>query len=153
MGEIHPVGDQQGLLVALVRNADGPEERVAGGRQPARIDELFRNLVEVAARAFDGGPARLPASEEQVVVGRPDDLVEVFEDEEKLRQLVQRFVVVPELRPVPVPGEYPVAEAVDSRDSQLGKVALVSHFSSRRGQPVAHLEGGLLGERAKRDLP
>ena len=82
MGEVHPVGVQQGLLVALIRGADGRDERVAGGHQSARVDQLFRDLVEVATRTFDGGPARLPAIEEQLVVGRSDDLVEVFEDEE-----------------------------------------------------------------------
>ena len=82
MGEVHPVGGPQGLLVAPVRGADGRDERVAGGDERARIDKLFRDLVEVAAHAFDGGPARLPASEEQVVVGRADDLVEAFEYEQ-----------------------------------------------------------------------
>ena len=81
MSEVHPVGVQQGLLVALIPSADGRDERVAGGHQSARIDQLFRDLVEVATRTFDGGPARLPAIDEQLVVGRSDDLVEVFEDE------------------------------------------------------------------------
>ena len=52
-----------------------------------------------------------------------------------------------------VPGEHPVAEAVDGRGRQLGEVALVSHLAGRRGQPVAHLEGGLLREGAEHDLP
>ena len=54
---------------------------------------------------------------------------------------------------MPVPGEHLVAESVNGRDRQLGKVAFVSHFAGCRGQTVAHLERRLLGERAKHDLP
>ena len=54
---------------------------------------------------------------------------------------------------MPVPGEHAVAESVNGRDCQLGKVAAVSHFTGCRGQAVAHLERRLLGERAKHDLP
>ena len=152
VGEVHPVGVQHGLFVAFAGSADGFEERIAGGRQPAGIDELFRDLVEVAARALDGGPARLPAVEKQAVLGRADDLVEVIEDEEELGQLVQRLVAVSERRPVPMPGEHPVAEAVDGGDRQLGEVAGMTDLAGRRGQPVAHLEGGLPGEGAEHDV-
>ena len=152
VGEVHPVGVQHGLFVAFASGADSFEERIAGGRQPAGIDELFRDLVEVAARALDGGPARLPAVEKQAVFGRADDLVEVIEDEEELGQIVQRFVAVSERCPVPMPGEHPVAEAVDGRDRQLGEVAGMTDLAGRRGQPVAHLEGGLPGEGAEHDV-
>ena len=118
----------------------------------ARIDQLFRDLIEVAACSFNGCPARFPAREKQVVVGRADDLVEVFVDEEKLRQFVQRFVVVPKFCPMTVLGQYLVAEAVDGRDRQFGKVAGVLHFAGRRSQSVTHLEGGLLGEGAKHNF-
>ena len=79
--------------------------------------------------------------------------VEVFVDEEKLRQFVQRFVVVPKFRPMTVLGQYLVAEAVDGRDRQFGKVAGVLHFAGRRSQSVTHLEGGLLGEVCKAQFP
>jgi hypothetical protein len=45
------------------------------------IDEFLRDLVEVTARSFDGRPAGPPFAEEEVVLRRPDDFVEVLEDE------------------------------------------------------------------------
>ena len=153
MGEVHPVGVQQCLLVALASGADGSKERIAASHQPAGVDELFRDLVEVAARALDGCPARPPAVEEQAIVRRSYDLVKVLEEEEELRQIVQRFVAGPERRPVPVTGEHLVAEAVNGRDRQLGEVSRITHLAGRCSQPVAHLEGGLPGEGAEHDLP
>ena len=152
VGEVNTVGVQQGLFVASAGAADGTKERVVGSRQPGRIDQLFRDLVEVAACPFNGGPPSPPAGEEPVVVVRADNLVEVFEDEEKLCQLVQRFVVVSKFRSVPVSGEHPVAEPVDGGDRQFGEVASMVHLASRRGQSVAHLESGLLREGAKHDF-
>ncbi len=153
VGKIDAVSGQQGLLVALTGAAERAEERVAGGRQQPGIDPFFRNLVEIASRAFNGCPARLPSGEETAVIGWADDLVEVFEYEEKLCQFVQSLVIVSKFRPVPMLGEHLVAEAVDGRDRQFGKVSSVAHLAGGRGQPVAHLEGGFVRKGTKDDLP
>jgi len=80
------------------------------------------------------------------------DLVEVLEDEQELRQLIQRLVAVAERRPVAVPGQDAVAQPVDGRDSQLRQVAPVADRLRGSREAIAHLERSLLGEGAEHDL-
>ena len=108
-------------------------KRVGGSDELLGIDEFLRDLVEVTARSFDGRPAGLPFAEEEVVLRRPDDLVEVLEDEEELRQLVEGIEAVAQLGPVTVLREHAGAEAVDRGNRQLREVARVAHVARRGG--------------------
>jgi hypothetical protein len=64
----------------------------------------------------------------------------------------ERVEAVPEFGAVAVLREDPVAEAVDRGHCQLREVTRVSDLAGGRGQAVAHLEGGLLGESAQHEL-
>ena len=116
VGEVGAVVGEEGCLIGAIGTGDALREWIGRGRQPRGIDQLLGDLVEVAACALDRGPARLPLAEVEVVLLGADDLVEVLEDEQKLRQLIQRLVAVAELRPVAVLGQDAVAEPVDGRD-------------------------------------
>ena len=76
----------------------------------------------------------------------------MFEDEQQLGQLVQGLVAVPEVRPVAVTGQGPVAKSVDGGDGQVGQVLLVTQLAGVGGQTVPHFVGGFLGESAQRHL-
>ena len=91
MGEVGAVGVEESPFVAAIRVADRRQERVGGGGELLGIGEFLSDLVEVTARSFDGRPAGLPFDEEEVVLRRPDDLVELLEDEEQLRELVEVY--------------------------------------------------------------
>ena len=93
-----------------------------------------------------------PFAEEEAVLRRPDDLVEVLEDEEELRQLVEGVEAVAQLGPVTMPRKHAVAEAVDRGNRQLREIARVAHLARRSGQAVAHLEGSFLSEGTQREL-
>ena len=133
VGEVGAVGVEERPFVAAIRVADRREKRVGGSGESLGIDEFLRDLVEVTARSFDGRPAGLPFDEEEVVFQRPDDLVEVLEDEEQLRELVECIEAVAQLGPVTVLSEHAVAEAVDRGNRQLREVARVAHVARRGG--------------------
>lgn len=103
---------------------------------------------KLSSRALASEQTDRPAA--AIGVRRPDDLVEVLEDEKELCQLVEDVETVPQLCPVPM--EHTVAEAMDRRDSQFREVARVADFQGGGGQAIAHLEGGLLGECAEHEL-
>jgi hypothetical protein len=153
MREVGSVGVEKCALVSAIGIAYCDEEGVGGPDELCGIDEFFRNLVDVATRPFDGCPAGLPAQQEEVVVGRSDNLVEVLEDEQELGKFIKRVEAVPELGPMAVLREHPVAEAVDRGHGQFGEVARIADLARAGGQPVSHLEGGLLGEGAEHKLP
>jgi len=102
-------------------------------------------------RSPSSGFFHLPRKE--VVLWRPDNLVEVLEDEEELRELVECVEAMAQLGPMTVLREHAVAEAVDRGDGQLRKVARVAHLTRCGRHSVAQLEGCLLGEGAEHELP
>jgi len=99
MREVGAIAVPQSPLVPAIGSADGAEKRVSGAGELLVLDELLSNLVEVAASAFDCGPPSLPAKQKEIVFWRPDDLVEMLENEEELRQLVEGVEVVPKFSP------------------------------------------------------
>jgi len=53
---------------------------------------------------------------------------------------------------MPVPCEELITDPVDSSYEKLRQVLVVSNLPGRRGEPIAHLEGCLLSERAEQEL-
>ena len=117
VGEVGPVAREEGGLVGPIRARNPLQKRIGGSRDLLGIDQLLGQLVEVGANALDRGPACLPLAQVEVILRRPDDLLEVIEDEQKLGQIVERLEVVPQFGAVPVLGEDLAAETVDRRDA------------------------------------
>ncbi len=108
-----------GLLFGRTIGDVRDQEGVARSDEAVRIYQFFRDLVEVSARSFDGGPAGLPMPEVAISRGRADDFVEVLEQEQKLRQFVQGLVIMAEWGMVAILHQDSVAETVNRRHSEI----------------------------------
>jgi hypothetical protein len=129
--KVDPVGFGERLLVGLVGPAHPREEGIVGVHELRGVHQLLSDLVEIPSFAFDRTPAGRPPPEEEVVLRRADDPVEVLEDEKKLCQFIERVVVMAKRRAVAVLRKDAVAQAVDGRDGEFGEVAGVFHLARR----------------------
>jgi hypothetical protein len=86
------------------------------------------------------------------LVGLAGDVVEVLEEKQEVRQIVERFVAVPEGGAVPVLDQQLVAEAVDGADAEFAEVAHVAGLARGGGGAVARLVCRLLGEGAEHEF-
>lgn len=152
VGEVNAVLFRQGIGVGQVGGADGVKELVGGVGEPARVNEFFRNLVEVIASAFDGRPFGAPTLKESATGSFANDGVEIVEQEEELGEFVEGLVVTSERRAVTMLGEKLVAQAVDGGDAKCREVPVVAGLLSRRRDTVAELERGFFRERANDEL-
>ena len=96
VGEIHAIVFVECSLVSPVSPSDGLKEWVGRASQLTDVHQLFGDLVKVVARAFDRSPFGFPAMQKTVVFRRPDNLVEVLENKEQLRQFIEGFVIISE---------------------------------------------------------
>src|SRR5205823_4577775 len=103
---------EQGVSVSIVGGAEAAQEGFGSVQEALWIDEFLRNLVEVAAHAFDGSPLRGPLAKVAPIVLRPDNRLEMLEDEKKLGQFIERLVIVAERSVVAVRGEEMIAQTM-----------------------------------------
>jgi len=108
--KIDSVLAKKGLLVALIRLAQTTQERVRGLCDARGLNKFLGDFVEIAADPLDGSPARRPSMQVFPVRLRANDFVEEIEYEEKLGQLVERFVIVAEWGAVAMTGEQAIAK-------------------------------------------
>src|SRR5213078_1414668 len=99
------------------------QERFGSVQEALWSDEFLRNLVEVAAYAFDSGPLRGPLAKVAPIVLRPDNRLEMLEDEKKLGQLIERLIVITERRAVAVCGEETITQPMDGRYLEFGEIS------------------------------
>src|SRR5713226_10539549 len=98
MGKIGAVVGEEGYFVDPVGSSDTLQERIGRGCNTFRVDPLLCNLVEIATRALDGSPARFPASQVEAVLPCADDVVEVLENKQQLRQFIESLKVISQRR-------------------------------------------------------
>ena len=125
MRKIQPVSAEQGFAVGAVGLADAAKQRLRSVKKLLRVDEFFRDFIEVVTYALDRRPLGRPFAQIAVLDWWTDDLLEVLKDKQELSQLIECLVVVAKRGAMPMRREQAIAQPVNSRDLQLGEVSRV----------------------------
>jgi hypothetical protein len=105
VSKIKPIVTEKSTLVSRVSGTEAAQEWFRSLEESRRIDAFLGHFVEVAAYALDGGPLRGPFAYITPLVLESDNRLEMFEEEQELRQLFERLVVVAEWSTMAVRGE------------------------------------------------
>src|SRR4029453_14914230 len=129
VSKIEPIVTEQSTLVSRVGDAETAQEGFCCVVEPRWIDEFLCYLVEVAAHTFDGRPLCGPFTQVTPLILRSDYCLEMFEDEEELRQLLERLVVVAERGTMAVRSKETIAQSMNSRYLEFREVSCIADLT------------------------